>query len=194
MFFIKSFSPTVLFDVKAYLYILVTSVIFNAFNRVAFPLLAKIGDDDEKLKNVYRKLIISISYIITPILIILGILAYPIFILLFTEKWVLAVPFFQILIIGAIVEPLKTYNQNICKIKGRSDLILKFTILECILISIVFLISLKFGMNFILWGIVGINLSLVAITSFYSGRLINYSIREQFKDIYMNSLQDRTLP
>ena len=161
-----------------------SSVLFNAFNRVAFPLLAQISDDNVRLKNVYQKLVTSISFIVLPLLMFLGVLAKPIFVVLLTEKWNEAIPYFQILILGGIFAPLRTYNLNIRKVKGKSNLVLAFTILECILIGISITTVLWFGINGILWGLVLVYISLTIITGYYSGKLIDYSLKEQFQDFY----------
>jgi teichuronic acid exporter len=160
-----------------------TSVLFNAFNRVAFPLLAEINDDNLLLKRIYRKLVTSISFIVIPLLTFLGVFAKPIFVLLLTEKWNEAIPYFQILILGGIFAPLRTYNLNICKVKGRSDLILKFTIFECLLMGGSLFSVFWFGINGILWSLVLVNIILTIITGYFSGKLIAYSLKEQLMDI-----------
>lgn len=161
-----------------------TSVLFNAFNRVAFPLLAQISDDNFRLKNVYRKLVASISFVVLPLLMFLAVLAKPIFVILLTEKWNEAIPYFQILILGGVFATSRTYNLNICKVKGRSDLVLAFTIIECILIGISVTAVVWFGINGILWGLVSVNILLTIITGYYSGKIIDYSLKEQFQDVF----------
>ncbi|MBC7440715.1 MAG: lipopolysaccharide biosynthesis protein [Flavobacterium sp.] len=160
------------------------SIIFNSINRVMFPLLANINEDDERLKSVYRRIISTVSFIVVPVLILMAVLAKPLFIFLLTEKWVGAVPYFQIVILSGMISPLQSYNLNICKVKGRSDLVLKLSFFEYGLISIGIFCGFWFGIYGLLWSLVFVSIAKVVITSFYAGILINYTPKQQFIDVY----------
>lgn len=159
------------------------NIIFNSINRVLYPLLAEVNDNDVKLKNVYRQIMSIVAIVTIPILIFLSIVAKPLFIFLLTEKWNGAIPYFQILIIIAIISPFQQYNLNICKIKGRSDLVLKISVIQYTLIAISLLTIIPFGIYGLLWGMVLANFGVVIITSFIAGNLIKYTIKEQFTDL-----------
>ena len=159
------------------------NIIFNSINRVLYPLLAEVNDNDIKLKNVYRQIMSIVAIVTIPILIFLSIVAKPLFIFLLTEKWNGAIPYFQILIIIAIISPFQQYNLNICKIKGRSDLVLKISIIQYALIALSLFCIIPFGINGLLWGMVLANFGTVVITSFLSGNLISYTIKEQLLDL-----------
>jgi len=181
----KMFTPTQLglFTRAQSMQELPTSILFNAFNRVAFPLLSQINNDDVRLKSVYRRLVAAVSFVVIPLLLFLGLFAHSIFILLLTAKWNAAVPYFQILVLAGIFAPLRTYNLNICKVKGRSDMVLKFTILECVLIALNLTLIIWFGIYGLLYGLVIINILLALITGYFSGLLIDYKLRTQLMDI-----------
>ena len=68
-------------------------------NRVTYPLFSKIQDNNDRLKEVYKKLMKMVIFIVAPLLTVLGVLGEPLFRFLFTEKWLPAVPYFQILCI-----------------------------------------------------------------------------------------------
>ena len=162
-----------------------TNYLFLGFNRVSFPLLSKINDNDNdtKLKSIYKRLMIQVIFWNTPILIILGVLAQPLFRFMLTEKWLSAVPYFQVLVIAGVISPLHRYNLNICYVKGRSDIVLKSSVFQNILTIIGAFMAIWFGIYGLLWSIVFVNLIIAIVNANYSGRLINYSIMEQLKDI-----------
>jgi len=154
-----------------------------ALNKVTFPLFASIQNDDIKLKLVYRKLMQQVLFWIAPVLVIAGVLAEPLFRFLLTEKWLPSVPIFQILCIVGIMYPLHSYNINILNVKGRSDLVLRLEIIKKIIITIGILFSIKYGLFGLLWMQVILNVLSFAINTFYSGKLINYPLKEQVQDL-----------
>lgn len=160
-----------------------TGFFFNAFNRVFYPLLAKVNDEDQ-LKRVYSQLIRVVVFIVTPILVYLGVVAEPFIRWLLTEKWMPAVPYFQLLLISGIFYPIHQYNLNICKLKGRSDMVLKLSILQNSLLLIGAFSAIWFGVYGLLYSLVIVNVLITFINAYFSGRLIQYDLPEQIKDIY----------
>src|SRR5690606_35176464 len=96
--------------------------ISNAIDKVSYPMLSAINQDDVRLKEAYKKVMQQLMFWLTPLLMLLTVIAEPFIRLLLTEKWLPAVPYFQILCIAGIMYPVNRYNLNILKVKGRSDL------------------------------------------------------------------------
>ncbi|MDX1718653.1 MAG: lipopolysaccharide biosynthesis protein [Salegentibacter mishustinae] len=158
--------------------------ISNALNKVSFPLLVSIKDDELRLKRVYKKLMLMVVFVVTPFLIFLAVLAEPTFRFLFTEKWLPAVPYFQILCITGTLFPLHSYNLTILNIKGRSDLFLKLEALKKILIVIIIVLAVPFGILALLYGQVIVSLLAFFINARYTKKFIDYSGWQQITDIY----------
>lgn len=154
-----------------------------ALNQVTYPLFSSIHNDDVRLKRLYKRLMQQVLFWIAPILVIAGVLGEPLFRFLMTEKWLPAVPYFQILCLGGIMYPLHAYNLNILNVKGRSDLFLKLEIVKKVLISIGLLIAIPFGIYGLLWMQFFLTILAFLINTSFSGKMINYSMLEQFKDI-----------
>lgn len=155
----------------------------NALDRVTFPLFVVIQNDDVQLKRVYKKLIKIVVFVLTPVLTFLAVLAEPTFSLLFTDKWLPAVPYFQILCITGVLLPLHSYNLNILNVKGRSDLFLKIEVLKKGLILITLLITVRLGIIPILIGQVIISILAFFVNAQYTGKFIGYSAIQQLKDV-----------
>lgn len=155
----------------------------NALNKVTYPLFSTIQDDDVRLKRVYKKLMKMVVYIITPVLILMAVLAEPLFRFLFTEKWVPAVPYFQILCANGILYPIHAYNLNVLKVKGRSDLFLKLEVVKKVIITVAIVIALQFGIFALLYGQVATSVIGFFINTYYTGKFIDYPGWEQAKDI-----------
>lgn len=157
--------------------------ISNALNKVTYPLFATIKNDDERLRRVYRELMLMVIFVIAPVLIIMGVLAEPLFRFLFTAKWVPAVPYFQILCLSAILYPIHSYNLNILKVKGRSDLFLKLEIIKKITIVITLGVSIRYGIMGLIWGQLFTSIIAFFTNTYYTGKFLNYKSFQQFIDI-----------
>jgi O-antigen/teichoic acid export membrane protein len=159
------------------------STISSVVGRVSYPLFAQIKDDNQRLKRVYKKIMQMIIFLLAPTLIILGVLAEPLFRFLFTEKWLPAVPYFQILVITGILYPIHAYNLNIINVKGRSDLFLKLEIIKKAMIVVVVGIAFRYGIYGLLYSSVITSILAFFINTHYSGKFIAYTAWEQIKDI-----------
>lgn len=160
-----------------------SSTISGALSKVVFPVFSSIQDEDDRLKIGYKKIIQQVLFLLTPAFVLAAVLAEPLFRFVFTEKWLPAVPYFQILCVVGILYPLNLYNINIINVKGRSDLTLKLGIIKKIILTIGIVIAIPYG----IWALLifqAVNSVLVYfINSFFSGRFIAYPVKEQLKDI-----------
>lgn len=161
-----------------------TSNLVAALNKVTYPMFAIISNDDKKLKIIYKQLLQQVLFWNAPILIFLTAMAEPLFRFLLTEKWVPAVPYFQILCLAGIMYPLHAYNINILKVKGRSDLILKLEVIKKTISVIGILIAVRFGIYGLLYFQLLFSVLGYFINSFYSGKILSYSFKEQVRDIF----------
>jgi O-antigen/teichoic acid export membrane protein len=157
-------------------------IISSTINTVTYPMFSEIAEDDIKLKEVNKRLIQQLVFWNAPFLILLCIIAEPLFRLLLTEKWVPAVPYFQILCLSGIIYPLHSYNLNILKVKGRSDLVLRVEFIKKSLSILGIFGVISFGIYGLLYFQLFFNFFGYYINTIYSGKLINYHIKEQIID------------
>lgn len=158
--------------------------ISSALSRVTYPMFSSIRDDQAKLKSVYRRLMEQVLFWVAPILTIAGVLAEPLFRFVLTEKWLPAVPYFQILCVVGTLYPIQSYNLNILKVKGRSDLFLRLEIVKKLMITVGLLIAVPLGIYALLWMQVILSIVAFFVNSYYSGLLIDYSTSDQIRDLF----------
>lgn len=158
-------------------------IISGVLNKISFPVLAEIQNDDIRLKKAYQRIMQMVIFLLAPILIFTAVLAEPVFRFIYTEKWLPAVPYFQILCVTGILYPLNDYNLQILNIKGRSDLFLRLEIIKKILVVAVLFAVFQFGIYGLLFGRVLLSFLSFGINTYYSGRFINYTTLQQIKDI-----------
>lgn len=157
--------------------------IATALNKVTFPMFAKIQDDNDRLRRAYQKLMQQVIFLIAPLMLFLMVIATPLFAVVLTDKWLPAVPYFQILCVTGILYPLHAYNLNILKVKGRSDLFFKLEVYKKIFICIGIPIALYFGIYGLLFFQIIFSVFAFMINTRYSGQMIGYSSADQVKDI-----------
>ncbi len=157
----------------------------HIMGKVSQPIFAQIQDDDEKLKYTYHIILQTALFFVSPVLFFIFFFANPFFNLLLTEKWNGIVPVFRIICITGILYPFHVFNLHIINVKGRSDLNLKLEIIKGGLIVIVLFMSIMFGFKGLLYGTVILSIISLFINSYYSKRFLNYSIFEQFRDLWL---------
>lgn len=182
----KLFSPTQLgyYNQADTFRMLPVNNLSSALGKVTYPMFASITDNDVKLKMAYKKIMSQVLFWIIPFMLLLIVIAKPLFIFVLGQKWAPAIPYFQILCVAAIAYPLHVYNLNIVNVKGRSDLFLKLEIIKKVVGIAVIAISLFFGMAGLLVAQVLFSFAAVYINTYYSGQMINYPLKEQLRDIY----------
>ncbi|NCU32463.1 MAG: lipopolysaccharide biosynthesis protein, partial [Candidatus Moranbacteria bacterium] len=154
-----------------------------SIQNVTYPALATIQGEDERLKNAYRKIIQLTTYIISPSMVFLTILAPALFSTFLHERWVIAVTYLQVLCISGLMYPLHAINQNLLQVKGRSDLFLYLEIFKKISVIITLFLTLPFGIIPMLWGRVLTSVLNYLPTVYFTNKVAKYSISEQIKDV-----------
>ncbi|MCX2837922.1 lipopolysaccharide biosynthesis protein [Salinimicrobium sp. MT39] len=160
------------------------SNIERALNKVSFPMFVGIKHDPERLKNVFRRLLKMVVFVVSPVLLIGAAIAEPLFVFFFTEKWLPAVPYFQILCLGGLLLPLHSYNLSLLNIYGRSDLFLKLEIIKKVLIVGSILLIIPFGIYGLLWGQVVFSMIAYFVNAYYTQKFITYPLIEQLSDVF----------
>lgn len=159
------------------------NTITGILSKVTFPLLAGIQNDKAKIKEVYKRILQFSFSISAPLMLGSAAIAKPLLLILLGEKWLPAVPLFQIFCFSAILIPIHAFNINVLKVYGRSDLFLKLEIYKKVLIGISILCAYPFGVFGIAWSMVVVSVLALLINTYYSNRILHYKTISQLKDI-----------
>lgn len=151
-------------------------------DKVSYPLLSKIQNDDTKLIEVTKKLLRTSSFISCCLSVGIIVSSENIIINLLGVKWITVAHYLKIIMIGGIFTPFQLLNLKILLVKKRSELFLKIEIIKKILIVINVLIGMRLGIIALLWGSSMISLLSFFINSYYVNKLIGYGIKEQLSD------------
>lgn len=160
-----------------------SSNLTTVVQRVSFPVLSSVQDDKVRLKNGYKR-IIKVAMLITFVLMLgLAATAKPLILSLIGEQWLPCVLFLQIICLQMMLYPLHSLNLNMLQVQGRSDLFLKLEIIKKIIAIGPLLLGIFVNIYWMLGGSVVTGCIAYYLNAYYSGPFLNYSIKEQIKDI-----------
>lgn len=161
---------------------LIISQLVISIQTVTYPALSTMQDDNKRLKAGYRKVISVTTFLLFPAVVFMAALAGPLFRVLLPEQWLPAVVYLQLMCFATLLYPLHSINLNILKVKGRSDLFLYLEIIKKLMVVIVLSVSFQFGIMGILIGQIVSSVLAYLPNSYFSAKLINYPVRQQFSD------------
>jgi O-antigen/teichoic acid export membrane protein len=163
--------------------ILPSSNLTGVLQRVTFPMLCLIQDDDERLASVYRRILKLSAFVIFPLMTGLAAIAKPMVLVVLGEKWMFTATLLQIICFAMMWYPIHAINLNLLYVKGRSDLFLKLEIVKKILGMTILAISVPFGITAMCVLSIFSSLIALAINTYYTGKLIGVGYFKQMRDL-----------
>jgi len=153
----RSYNPTILgyYSKAGRTEYMASNSISSVISQVAFPLYAEVQDDKYKLVQMIKRMTMTLSYITFPMMFILLLCAKPIFILLYSDRWLESVPYFQVLCVAGLAICLQAVNLMSISAIGKSKTMFKWTVVKRIAgISFVVIGLYCWGMKGLLIGVV----------------------------------------
>lgn len=160
-----------------------SSNITGILQRVTYPVLCNIQDDNERLRDNYRKLLRVSAFVVFPVMCLMAGLAHPLVQLLIGDKWDYAATLLIPICFFMMWYPIHAINLNLLQVKGRSDLFLKLEIIKKVIIVSVLILSIPFGLLFMCYSRIATTIICLVINTYYTGKLIQVGFIKQMKDI-----------
>lgn len=156
------------------------NVITNSVTGVAYPVFSALNNDIERQKSYIYKIISLLSFFTFPV--IIGFLAIaPNFItVVITDKWMPILPYLQLFLLSALVQPFVTLNVNIFNVKGYSRYYLYVEILMVTLTAF-FLLIMHDSIILMILGFLLTNFIVWIVTLFIVKRCISISFFSQIR-------------
>lgn len=124
----------------------------QAVQGVTYPALSKLSDDDAKLSEGYRRILVLTSFVLFPAMLGFVAIAPEMFMLLLGEKWMPTVPFFEILALSGIFYPLSIVAYNILKVKSDGRVILRLELIKRGVMTLILALTIPLGIEAVAWG------------------------------------------
>ena len=160
-----------------------SSNLTGIIQRVTFPVLCTIQDDNDRLRLVYRRILRLSAFIVFPLMIGLAALAHPLIVLVLKEKWEFAAVLLQIICLSMMWYPIHAINLNLLQVKGRSDLFLKLEIWKKCIGIIILCTTVPLGIMAMCTGTIMSSIIALIINTHYTGKLIQVGFTQQMRDL-----------
>lgn len=162
---------------------LVSSNLTGIFQRVSYPVLCTIQDDDERLSLVYRQMLRVSAFVIFPLMTLMAGVAKPLILSILPPDWFYSAVLLVPLCLAGMWFPVHAINLNLLQVKGRSDLFMNLEIWKKIIGVGILAATIPLGLYWLCWGSVLSSLISLVINTHYTGKLINLGFFKQMKDL-----------
>lgn len=162
---------------------LVFNNIGSSIMSVIFPAISNVGDNIDSAKQMTRRAMRVISYVLFPCLIGIAVIATPLIRLLLTEKWDECIPFVQILSIDYAIAVWSIAPSQALRAIGRSDVILKLEIIKKPFFILLLVIGVRIGLVAIAITMVIYEFYGICINAYQTYKCLGYTIIEQVLDV-----------
>lgn len=157
-------------------------IIGNTFKSVSMLILPEINSEAIRLRRVFSKIIKSIAFLSFPIGCIMIVIAEPTFFLFFKDKWLPAVPYFQILTLAGMLSPFIHIFNELFITKENTNYFLGLEIVKGVIL--IFLITFLFPRGITALAVSWIIYTCITlfISVFFSKKLIRYRLIDFMSD------------
>lgn len=158
--------------------------ISSIMNQVTYPLYSQVQDDKTAMINMIKRLTMTISYITLPLMFILILVAKPLFVLLYSDRWLPSVPYFQALCVAGFASCLISVNLQPIAAIGKSKVMFSWTVIKRG-VGLLFVI-----LGLVFWGMKGLLLGAILNTWFslfvnqgLVSKHVGYKFSTQWKEL-----------
>lgn len=147
--------------------------------QVLFPLYSESQNDKERLCNMLSNNMRIVSFVIFPLMMLLIIIAKPVFTFLYGNQWIDAVPYFQILCIGGFFSALYNFNYYAVAAVGRSKALFYWGCYKWGILLTLLLIGAQINMMGVLIAMVISNINIYVTNALLAQKYIGYKFTKQ---------------
>lgn len=165
---------------------IIHSQIFLTVKSVFMPAMARLQDDTEAVKNGLSRTMKLISYTLTPAMLGLAAMSSNIVLVLYTDKWMPAVPFMQLICIMYCFLVLGNMNVEALTAMGRTDIVMKLELGKSFAMLSVLAVTVFISPLAICIGQTLYSVGACIFNMLPNKHVLNYPMHQQFKDVSGN--------
>lgn len=154
----------------------------NIIVQVIFPVYSQFQNDKQKLQELLGMSVRIISFFIFPLMLSLILIAEPLIVFLYGEKWLTCAPYFQVLCIGGIFVCLQNINYYAVAAVGKSGALFRWSFYKWGVLLILLLVGSHWGMYGILLGMVISSMNIYIVNAALAFKCVGYAIYRQVID------------
>lgn len=161
-----------------------SSQLTGVLQRVTFPVLSRMQNEDDRLAANYRRMLRLSALVIFPIMMMLSAVADPLVRVFLTDKWEGCILYLQIMCFSMMWYPIHAINLNLLQVKGRSDIFFRLEVIKKIIATVVMCITIPNGILWMVSGGIFSSLACLVVNTYYTGKLIHVGYLLQMRDVF----------
>lgn len=162
----------------------VSNSLSQIVDQVAYPVLAEAQSDKAYMQLILKKLITTLAFVVFPLMLVMALAARPLIVLVYSAKWLPAVPYFQILCLAGMASCLQGINYYAVAAVGKSGALFRWTLVKRG-VGLLFLVG-----GLYLWGVKGLLCGMVMCSTFIYlvnawlvQKHVGYKVLTQLRDL-----------
>ncbi len=161
------------------------SMLDGAIQPVMLSAFSRLQNNVSAVKELVRRALKTSAFLVMPAMGIFALIADPLVAILLGSQWTACVPFMQMYCVIYALLPIHTTNLQALNGLGRSDLFLKLELIKKSYGIVILCIAAFVFQNIyaIVFGYIVADIIGTFVNAFPNRRIINYSYREQIRDI-----------
>lgn len=158
------------------------AMISNTFRSISMLILSEINQEIARLKRVLSKLLKTIAFVSFPVGLFMILVSHQVFNLIWQDKWLSAVPYFQFLTLAGMISPFIFVLGELYIARERASYFLGIEIVKrIILVALIWVFIPKGIMGLAASWVIYMYITLI-ISLMLSDRLVGYSVLSFLKD------------
>ena len=162
---------------------LFSSNLTSIVQRVSYPVLSQVQDNQERMVSAYRRVIKTTMFITAVLMILLGAVAEPLIYCLIGPQWHIAATYLPLICVSMSLYPLHAINLNMLQVQGRTDIFLYLEIVKKVIAVGPICLGIFVSIYWMLVGSIITGLISFFLNSYYTGKRLGYSSWMQLKDV-----------
>ncbi len=170
----KLFSATVLgyYSRSVSFYNLIVRYSSSSIAQVFFPVISRIQDDVDSVRNLTMKSLHAIGFTIFFLIGFFYLISDEFILILLSEKWMQSSIYFKILLLSSFSRPIGVTMVNVLTGMGNSKTHFRIEILKKLLLLITYIIGFQFGVIGFLYSLIGNRFIATIVNIYYGGKEI----------------------
>ena len=155
------------------------SILHHVLDDVSFPAFCKVQNEMERRLVIYKKILFNAVLIAAPIMILMALLAKPLVIILFTEKWLPSVPMLQAFLLARMLMPIGATQTALLRSTGDTTTYMKMYFVTMPISLLAIIVAIPFGVDAMAWATLISAILNFLITTHIVGRKFDYGVVNQ---------------
>ena len=162
-----------------------STFISNVLDQVSYPVFSEAQDDKVRLVDIMKKITEMSSFFTFPFMSLLILIAQPLFLFLYSERWLASVPYFQLLCLAGIAMCLQSVNYYAVAAIGESKALFKWTFIKRSLGLVLIVLGLwLYGIYGLLVGSILSSWLIYGINAGIASKYVGYGLKQQIIDLW----------